>query len=113
MSRRFGVLGATFCVLVLGSGFLVRPHAAASQATAPDYEALKKELLEMRESDQKFRDAAPLSITQVRSGPDTAGKLVLHPIEDERNVDARRASVGLPPLALYLKEFGIDYTPPK
>jgi len=196
---------------VLGWGFLVRTDAAASQATATEYEALKNELLAMRESDQKFRDAAPLSITpteaevaiikqqdaidranmarleqivkkygwpgisqvgelassaaflivqhagldeqrrffpilkaavaqrnaradqaamledrillregrnqlygtQVRSGPDTAGKLVLHPIDDERNVDARRASVGLPPLAQYLKAFGIDYTPPK
>ena len=50
--------------------------------------------------------------TQVHSGPDTGGKLVLAPIEDEENVDKRRASVGLMPLKDYLKHFGIEYKPP-
>lgn len=47
--------------------------------------------------------------TQVHSGPDTGGKLVLAPIENEKDVDKRRASVGLMPLAEYLKHFGIEY----
>ena len=51
--------------------------------------------------------------TQLRSGTDTGGKLVLYPIEDEENVDARRAAVGLPPLKEYLKLFGLEYNPPK
>jgi hypothetical protein len=211
MNRRFSVLGAGFCVLVLGAGLLARLDVSAAQATAAEYEALKKELLAMRELDQKFRDNAAVSInpteaelaiikqqdaidranlarlgqivqkygwpgikqvgeqassvaflilqhagleeqrryfpifkaavgqknaradqaamledrillregknqvygTQVRSDPDTGGKLVLHPIEDERNVNVRRAAVGLQPLAEYLKEFGIEYAPPK
>ena len=50
--------------------------------------------------------------TQVRSGPETGGKLVLAPIEDEKHVDKRRASVGLMPLKDYLKHFGIEYKPP-
>jgi hypothetical protein len=50
--------------------------------------------------------------TQVRFGPETGGKLVLDPIDDEEHVDERRASVGLMPLAEYLKYFGIDYKPP-
>jgi hypothetical protein len=50
--------------------------------------------------------------TQLRSGPDTGGKLVLHLIDDEANVDVRRAAVGLKPLAEYLKEFGLTYAPP-
>ena len=50
--------------------------------------------------------------TQVRSGPDTGGKLVIAPIEDEEHVDKRRASVGLMPLKEYLRHFGIEYTPP-
>lgn len=33
------------------------------------------------------------------------------PIEDEEHVDQRRKSVGLPPLAEYGKQFGIDYKP--
>lgn len=48
--------------------------------------------------------------TQVRIVPG-ATTLQLHPIEDEPRVDERRASVGLGPLADYLKEFGIDYKP--
>jgi hypothetical protein len=41
------------------------------------------------------------------------GKMEVWPIEDEENVDARRASVGLEPLADYLKRFGVVYTTPK
>ena len=51
--------------------------------------------------------------TQLRSGDDTGGKLVIYPIEDEENVDARRAAVGLPPMAEYVKYFGLEYKPPK
>ena len=50
--------------------------------------------------------------TQLRSGPETGGKLVLEPIEDEKHVDKRRASVGLVPLQEYLRHFGIEYSPP-
>ena len=50
--------------------------------------------------------------TQLHSGPDTEGKLVLAPIEDEEHVDERRAAVGLMPLADYLKHFGVEYVPP-
>jgi Family of unknown function (DUF6624) len=35
----------------------------------------------------------------------------LYKIEDESRVDDRRAAVGLGPLAEYLKEFGMKYTP--
>lgn len=36
----------------------------------------------------------------------------LYPIVDEHEVDQRRAAVGLGPLAIYLKEFGISYQLP-
>jgi hypothetical protein len=39
-------------------------------------------------------------------------KLELWPIEDEEDVEARRASVGLGPLAAYVKGFGLEYKPP-
>jgi hypothetical protein len=51
--------------------------------------------------------------TQIHSGPDTGGKMVLDPIEDEEHVDERRAAVGLMPLKEYLKHFGMEYLPPK
>lgn len=40
------------------------------------------------------------------------GKASFYPIEDEVNVDKRRAEVGLQPLAEYAKFFGIEYKPP-
>jgi hypothetical protein len=51
--------------------------------------------------------------TQLRLNQ-TTQRMELYPIEDEENVDGRRATVGLEPLAGYLKRgFGIDYSPPK
>jgi hypothetical protein len=44
---------------------------------------------------------------------ETTQKLELYPIEDEENVGARRARIGLPPMTEYLKLFGLEYTPPK
>jgi len=35
----------------------------------------------------------------------------LYPIEDEKHVDERRKSIGLPPLAEYVKQYGIEYKP--
>jgi hypothetical protein len=49
--------------------------------------------------------------TQLVSDASSGGKLQLHPIEDEANVDRRRADVGLPPLREYLKLFGLEYQP--
>ncbi len=41
------------------------------------------------------------------------GKNEFFPIEDEANVNKRRAAVGLEPLEEYAKHFGIDYVLPK
>ena len=40
------------------------------------------------------------------------GPVVLHPIEDEADVDKRRAAVGLAPLADYVKHWGIEVQTP-
>ena len=37
------------------------------------------------------------------------GELVFYPIEDEKNVNIRRAKVGLQPIEEYAKYFGIEY----
>lgn len=87
--------------------FPILKAAVAQHNARADQAAMLEDRILLREGRNQLYG------TQLRSGPDTAGKLVLHPIEDERNVDARRAAVGLRPLAEYLKEFGIDYTPPK
>ena len=44
---------------------------------------------------------------------EATGKYELWPIEDEENLDKRRASVGLEPIAEYLKNFGITYIAPR
>lgn len=44
---------------------------------------------------------------------DLTKELKLWPIENEEEVDARRAAVGLPPLAEYLKMMGVRYTTPR
>ncbi|RYU91321.1 hypothetical protein EWM62_05110 [Mucilaginibacter terrigena] len=49
--------------------------------------------------------------SQLRS--DAEGKMKFDPIEDEPNVDKRRAEVGLEPLKDYAKRFGLDYTVPE
>ncbi len=47
-------------------------------------------------------------------GQDTkTGKYYIDPIEDEPNVNNRRASVGLEPLEYYTQQWGIVYTVPK
>jgi hypothetical protein len=50
--------------------------------------------------------------SQVRTNEAT-GKNEFFPIEDEANVNKRRAAVGLEPLEEYAKYFGIDYVSPK
>ena len=49
--------------------------------------------------------------TQVHAGKN--GKNVFFPIADERNVNKRRAAVGLESLEVYARYFGIDYHLPK
>ena len=51
--------------------------------------------------------------TRLHFGPETGGRWELYPILDEEHVDERRARVGLPPMAEYLKLFGVEYRPPK
>jgi len=49
--------------------------------------------------------------SQVRTGK--TGKYEFFPIQDERNVNKRRAAVGLEPLEAYARNFGIEYHLPK
>jgi hypothetical protein len=49
--------------------------------------------------------------SQLRRNEKT-GKYEMWPVEDEQNLDKRRLSVGLEPIAEYLKRFGVTYIPP-
>ena len=71
-----------------------------------DYAALLEDRILMREGKKQIY-GSQLHFNEVTK------KLELWPIEDEENVDARRASVGLEPLAEYVKRFGLEYKPLK
>jgi hypothetical protein len=83
----------------------LKEAAAKDEARASEVAMLEDRIL-MREGKKQLYG------TQVRTN-DVTKKLELYVIEDEENVDARRAAVGLPPIAEYLKHFGLTYTPPK
>lgn len=57
------------------------------------------------------QDKPQLYGSQLRSNPET-NQPEFYPIEDEANVDKRRAEIGLEPLKEYAKRFGLDYTLP-
>jgi hypothetical protein len=73
---------------------------------AAGHVALLEDRILMREGKKQIYGS------QLRRNEKT-GKYELWPIEDEENLDKRRASVGLEPIAEYLKRFGVTYIPPK
>jgi hypothetical protein len=50
--------------------------------------------------------------TQI-TGSRSTGRMEVWPIEDEAHVDERRAAVGLPPMAEYVRVFGLTWPPPR
>jgi len=84
---------------------LLKEAASMNEARPADVAMLEDRIL-MREGKKQIYGS------QIRTN-EVTNQLELYPIEDEENVDARRASVGLPPLAEYLKHFGLEYKPTK
>lgn len=81
-------------------------EAARRSEAAPSDAAMLEDRILMREGRKQIYG------TQLRFNEAT-NKFELWPIEDEAGVDARRASVGLGPLAEYLKQYGLEYKPPE
>jgi hypothetical protein len=79
-------------------------EAAAHHEIAPSLLATLEDRVRMRRGDKQLYG------TQLKGN--AAGQLELWPIEDEAHVDARRAAVGLNPLADYLRMFGVQWSPP-
>jgi len=85
---------------------LIKEAVARNEARPSDLALLEDRILTRENKKQMYG-------TQLRLNQKSQ-VMELYPIEDEENVDTRRASVGMPPLAQYLKKaFGIDYVPPK
>lgn len=84
---------------------LLKEAANKNEARKSEVAMLEDRIL-MREGKKQIYGS------QLRSNSET-GKLELYPIEDEENVDKRRASVGLMPMKEYLKHFKLEYVPSK
>lgn len=84
---------------------LLKEAADKNEARKSEVAMLEDRIL-MREGKKQIYGS------QLRTN-DATGKLELYPIEDEANVDKRRASVGLMPMKEYLKHFNLEYVPPK
>ena len=102
------------------AAFLILQHA--------DYEYQKKYFPLVKEAERK-KEIAPSNVALLedrilmREGKkqiygtqltwnEKTRKFELYAIEDEEHVDLLRASVGLQPIAEYLKTFGLEYVPP-
>jgi len=85
---------------------MIKEAAAQKEARRSDLAMLEDRILTREGKKQIYG-------TQLRLNQ-TTQRMELYPIDDEENVNARRAEVGLEPLAEYLKRaFGIDYATPK
>ncbi|HEV7347847.1 DUF6624 domain-containing protein [Telluribacter sp.] len=103
------------------TAWLVIQHAALAvqekyfpliQEAAQQGELDKSHLALLVDRIRVFKGQKQLFGSQVRNGPD--GKPAgFEPIEDEPNVNKRRAEMGLPPLEDYAKHFGFEYVVPK
>lgn len=80
--------------------------AAARNEARPDHAAMMEDRILMGEGKKQIYG------TGLHTN-DVSKALELWPIENEEEVDARRAAVGLPPMAEFLKAVGLKYTPPK
>lgn len=79
---------------------LVRAAVAAGEARPEDLALLEDRVLVDEGRKQRFG-------SQLQ--PRADGSWEFYPIEDEASVDARRKAVGLPPLAEYAKQMGVQY----
>jgi hypothetical protein len=85
---------------------LIKDAVAQKEARRSDLAMLEDRILTREGKKQVYG-------TQLRLNQ-TTQRMELYPLDDEVNVDSRRAAAGLEPLAEYLKRaFGIDYAPPK
>lgn len=79
---------------------IIRQAVTAGEARASDLALLEDRVLVGQGKKQLYG-------SQLQS--DGRGGWQFYPIEDDTQVDERRRSVGLPPLAEYARQFGIDY----
>lgn len=77
-------------------------EAVAKKLAAPANLALLEDRAALREGRKQTYGS------QLSTDPET-GQNTLQPLEDPDNVDKRRASVGLEPIADYMRRFGVTW----
>jgi hypothetical protein len=102
--------GAAFLILQHAEPAMLEKYFPLLKEAAAKGEASPVEAAMMEDRVLMYQGKKQIYGTQLHT---VEGKYELYPVEDEENVDARRAAVGLPPLAEYLKHFGLEYKPPK
>ncbi|PRY10710.1 hypothetical protein CLV24_113129 [Pontibacter ummariensis] len=101
------------------AAFLVIQHS--DKATMEKYLPLLREAIEKGEASKSNlalmedrvlinKGLPQLYGSQLRMNAETK-RYELYQVEDEANLDKRRAEMGLGPIAEYLKRFGLEYTP--
>jgi hypothetical protein len=83
----------------------VMHQAVKDKKLAPDNLALLEDRIAVKEGRKQIYGS------QLRTDHET-GKLSFQPIEDEKNVNKRRAEVGLEPMEEYAKKFNLEYKLP-
>lgn len=83
---------------------MLRRSVAEGESRGSDLAMLEDRIL-LRENKKQLYGS------QVVPDQETGGWM-FYPIEDEKNVNARRQKMGLPPMEEYAKYFGIDYQLP-
>ncbi len=109
-----------FGVKASQAAFLVLQHAPIeimkrnflTLKTAMETGELKEESFALFEDRIRMYEGRPQIYGSQVAIDEKTGKPFIWMIEDEANVDKRRASMGMPPLSNYAKFFGIDYLSP-
>ncbi|AKD03110.1 DUF6624 domain-containing protein [Pontibacter korlensis] len=103
---------AVFLVIQHSDKQTMEKYLPMLKAAAEKGEAAKSQVALMEDRVRMNNGQPQLYGSQLRMNNDTE-QYELHTIEDEANVNKRRAEMGLEPLEEYMKRFGLDYKVPQ
>ncbi len=102
---------AAFLVIQHAPKEIMEKYLPIMREAAAKGEASNNHLAMMEDRVRMNKGLPQLYGSQLQMNPETK-QWELYKIEDEANVDKRRAAMGLGPIKDYLKSMGVEYTPP-
>lgn len=102
---------AAFLVIQHAPKEIMEKYLPLLREAAAKGEASNNHLAMMEDRVRMNQGLPQLYGSQVRMNPETK-QWELYTVEDEANLDKRRAAMGLGPIKDYLKRMGVEYTPP-